>query len=87
VLQNLAQQVFAHETPVYGGVSDPFMTADMAHDALANAIGALDDRVEQAERRRRPDQRRASSAEGPTPADALGACASRPDVGGVRGAT
>src|SRR5918996_1006150 len=38
VLHNLSQQAFAHETPLYGSGSDPFMTADMVLDQLANAL-------------------------------------------------
>jgi hypothetical protein len=51
VLVSLAQQLFAHETSTFNSGEDPFMTADMVLDALAHALGALDDQVQQAEAR------------------------------------
>jgi hypothetical protein len=50
VLHHLAQQMFAHETSLYGSGEDPFMTTDMVLDGIASALGALDDKIDVAGR-------------------------------------
>lgn len=62
VLHDLPVQIFAHETPLYGGSSNAFMAAEMVLDALGAAIGALDDRIQQAEKKEAAPSGRAVAA-------------------------
>jgi hypothetical protein len=54
VVQDFGSIAFAHETPTYGSASDPFMTAHMLLDVMAQGIGALEDQLEQA--RKKPER-------------------------------